>query len=300
MTEAVSPQRMNPDDFSNDVKATLSSTDGFIPGFVVGVLWEPIRRLSIGGWYRFSDKISSSTDLRAEADFFQASGAVNPAPVVTEIEDAGRLELQIPMEARIGFRYRHPRSGNPRCQDFVEKHRGYVRDAYSQDLFDLELDLTWAHNSAVDQLTLTFNDRHQINGTPGTVPLDGSIIHNWKDVLGVRLGGEVIPVPDLLALRLGGFFESKGVDDEFLNIDFHVSERVGISGGGGRLRFGPVAIAVSYQPTFVFDLGNGGNGQVRGLSGDATTGDFRTRQAINGGNANSSLDEVGLAVSYHF
>ena len=61
-----------------------------------------------------------------------------------------------------------------------------------------------------------------------------------------------------------------------------------------------VDVSVAYQHTFFGDLDNGGNGKVKTLSGDATTGDMRTRQAVNGGSASSSLDEVGLGFTVHF
>jgi long-chain fatty acid transport protein len=184
----------------------------------------------------------------------------------------------------------------------------WARDAMSQDLFDVEVDVTWAHNSAVDVVELRMNPGIRINGTPGFVPENGDIPHQWKEVIGVRLGGEVIPIPDLLAVRAGGFFESKGQDDAYLNIDFHQGWRAGIA-TGLTVRLSRFDISAAYQHTFFGALDNGGAGALRGLSGDATTGastpddpsdDFRTHQIVNGGRATSSLDEVALGATVRF
>ncbi|RLB46534.1 MAG: hypothetical protein DRI90_27255, partial [Deltaproteobacteria bacterium] len=59
-------------------------------------------------------------------------------------------------------------------------------------------------------------------------------------------------------------------------------------------------ISAAYQHTFFLTLDNGGAGLVKTISGDATTGDFRTRQTVNGGSATASLDEVALGATYHF
>jgi len=293
-----SPGNPQPDDFQDDIFAKLSGGDRFIPGFVASVLYSPIRQLDVAAWYRFSDAIRTSIDLEALAPYYNPAGDLNANPSVTDVKDAGRFKLPIPMEARLGLRYHHPRKG-ARSQAWVEKHRGWARDAFSQDLFDVEVDVTWAHNSQIDRVEILLNEAYNVNGTTGRVPRDASVPHPYKDVVGVRLGGEYIPIPDLLAVRLGGFFESKGIDDEDLFIDFHLSERIGIAGGLS-VRLGPVDIAASYQHTFFLALDNGGQGQIKALSGGSDNGDGRSLQAVNGGRATSSLDEVGLGVTYHY
>ena len=298
MAPCPAPGNPQLDNFGGDIYARIDGFDGFVPGFVASVLYSPSRRFDVAGWYRFSDAIRSSVDLQALAPYYVPTGSLNPSADQTNVENAGTFELQIPMEAKIGVRYHHPRRG-AQSQDFVEKHKGWARDAFSEDVFDIELDATWAHNSQIDKIDVQFNERHVINGASGgRVPLDASIPHPYKDVIGVRLGGEYVPIPDFLALRLGGFFESRGVSAQYLHPDFHLSERVGIAGGAA-VRFGPVDLSVAYQHTFFFPLDNGGDGRIKGISGAADT-DFRTRQAVNGGRATASLDEIGLALTYNY
>ena len=291
-----SPGNVQPDDFTNDVRAQIAGFDGIVPGFVVGLLWQPSRRVNVGAWYRYSDAIRTSIDLHTDAPYYSPQGSLNPEPVTTDVEDAGMFELELPMEARIGVRYR-PRKG-AHNQEWISKHGGWAHDSMAEDHFDIELDVTWAHNSAIDVVSVEFNERHAINGTPGTIPLNASIVHEWKDSIGVRLGGEYVPIPDTLALRLGGFFESKAATDAYNNIDFQASERAGIGGGVG-VRLSRFDINVAYQHTFFFDIDNGGAGEVHAISGDNSVG-YRTRQPVNGGRTTSSLNEIGLGATVHW
>ncbi|RLB46021.1 MAG: hypothetical protein DRI90_27790, partial [Deltaproteobacteria bacterium] len=272
MTEAISIIRGDPqpDDHHNDIRATISGFDAFVPGLVASAMWAPHRQVDLAGWYRWSDAIRTTTDLYAQADYYADNGQVNTAVIndpanITDAKNAGTFELAIPMEAMVAIRYRHPRR-NPRPQGFITQHRGWARDSMSEDLFDIELDLTWANNSAVEAVVIRFDEAVQINGTPGFVPENADVPHHWRDVLGVRLGGDYVPIPDLLALRVGGFFESQGVDDEYLNLDFHAGGKVGVA-GGATVRLGPVDISAAYQHTFFLTLDNGGAGLVKTISG---------------------------------
>ena len=65
------------------------------------------------------------------------------------------------MEAKLGFRFHHPRRGLE--LEGADAHR---RDPMAQDLWDVELDLTWANDSAIQNLADSFSGRH------GRVPRD--------------------------------------------------------------------------------------------------------------------------------
>ena len=289
------------DDFRQDIRSKITGTDAFVPGFVASVLWSPTKRLDLAAWYRYSDAIRTAIDLDTQANYYPSGGTVVTPPKevdTSHFPKAGTFKFQIPMEARLGLRYHHPRGRNPRSQEWVEKHAGYARDGMSQDLFDVEVDLSWSHNSAVQNIEIRMMEGQRINGTPGYVPTIADTPRQWNDIVGVRLGGEFVAIPDLLAIRTGGFFESKGVDAGYLSLDFHQGYKAGVA-AGATLRLGRVDISAGYQHTFFGALDNGGNGQVHGLSGDATAG-YRTPQVINGGRATAKLDEAALGVTVHF
>jgi long-chain fatty acid transport protein len=117
-------------------------------------------------------------------------------------------------------------------------------------------------------------------------------------VLGVRWGGDFVPIPNFLAVRAGGFFESKGQRDELLNLDFHMGYKAGIS-FGGTVRVGPADLHLAYQHVFYGTLDNGGRGALKALSGDATT-NFRSQQPVNGGSFSQSLDEIAAGATFRY
>ncbi|NUP07914.1 MAG: hypothetical protein HOW73_17855 [Polyangiaceae bacterium] len=302
-TESTSSTRE--DDFTRDVKADLTADDFFVPGFVVGANWRASKNFDIGAWFHWSDKVSSTTKLRLESNYWLAGGTKNENPCtpadpecnVTIDEEAGTLELTVPMEAKLGVRYHHPLNRET-ARPGWSKREGYVRDPLTEDLFDVEVDLTYANNAAVDAVEIRFHEGIQVKGTPGTVPVNGDIIHDWKDVLGVRWGSDVTVLPNLLGVRAGGFFESKGQRDQLANLDFHMGWKAGIS-AGGTVRVGPVDMHLAYQHVFYGTLDNGGDGELRALSGDATTG-FRSQQSVNGGRFSQQLNEVAAGATLRF
>jgi long-chain fatty acid transport protein len=168
----------------------------------------------------------------------------------------------------------------------------------SEDLFDVEVNLTWAHNSMVDRVAIQFDPGIPVVGTPGTVPQDGDIPHNWRDVLGIRFGTDVNILPNFVAVRGGGFFEAKGQDDEYLNLDFHMGWKAGVS-AGSTVRLGPIDASIAYQHTFYGTLDNRGAGRIRALSGDLSTGS-RSLQTVNGGSLTAQLDELALSGTFRF
>jgi len=308
---------MPTDDFlaNGDTKATLGAKDFFIPGFVIGALWSPTPRIDLAGWFKWQDSIQSSTHLHMETPYWTMAGVYedNPCPGadkscnVTDVEDAGRVKVPIPMEAKLGFRYHHPRPGPAiKRPTWAGPPARRVRDSLTEDLFDVEFNITYANNSVMDVLEVRFRGdpsvpgaKIPVKGTSATVPTNADIPHHWKDVLGFRLGGDFVVLQTRLALRAGAFFETKGQSDEWLHPDFHLGEKIGV-GGGGTVRVGPVDISLAYQHTFFGTLDNGGKGSIKALSGSATAPGGRSYQAVNGGKLESSLNEIALGGTLRF
>ena len=288
-------------DFSGDTKAELKVKDLFIPGVVLGALWTPSPYLDLGAWFKYQAPVDGTGDLHLESPYFSSTG--NPDPScekgaagdcsVLDKPGAGHVKFAIPMEARIGTRLHVPRKGAV-APSWANRAGARVRDPMSEDLFDIELDVTWAHNSAVDKTEVRFpSGKDAITfGGVGVVPANGDIPRHFKDVVGVRLGGDYVAVPSRLSLRGGGWIESAGVDAKYLNLDFDAAAKFGLS-LGVTVRLGPVDVSAAYQHTFFATLDNGGDGGVHALSGNATLG-YRSRNAVNGGSLAESMNEVAL------
>jgi long-chain fatty acid transport protein len=336
-SETTSPKPMTGDlgdHARGDARAEFSAKDLFIPGVVLSALWSPTPNLDISAWYKWQDALKGSGDLTIESAYWKTSGArddtycadlIPPQAKGCNITGpkvgVGQLKFQVPMEAKVGLRYHMLRQDQSNKPGWASVPGRRVRDPLSEDVFDLEVDFTYANNSAMQDLQLTFQPGVVIkDGSPGgvgQVPKNGNIPHNWKDVFGVRLGSDVVVVPNRLTLRAGGFFETAGQDAAHLSLDFDNAWKAGVS-GGAKVRIGSVDIAIAYQHTFYGVLDNGGQGAIYALSGDASgasgatpvcakyattgygPGCFRSWQPVNGGSLTSSLNELGLSGTMRF
>jgi long-chain fatty acid transport protein len=325
------------DHASNDVRAELKAKDLFIPGIVASVLWMPTHNFDLSGWFKWQAPLEASTDVTITSQYWAANGSRNtnycqenyptkPNCNITQANDAGTIQFNIPMEAKLAFRYHHPRADIGEQPGWANVPGRKVRDPMSQDVFDVEVDFTYANNSTVQDIQVGFHPGIVIqDGSPngvGQVPTNANIAHHWKDVGGVRVGGDVVVVPNVLALRTGGWFETAGQDPGYLNVDFDMAMKGGIA-GGATVRLGRVDLSVGYQHTFYATLDNNGNGMVHALSGDRAglspgvggtpalcgpnpsspvigPGCFRSFQAVNGGSLTQFINEVGLSGTAHF
>lgn len=295
------------DDFfaRGETKATLDVKDKFIPGFIFGAMWSPTDRVSVAATYHWQDALRFSGDVRLESRYWAANGSRNLTPCAAgepancNITDAPGEDLRgvfnVPSEAKVGLRFRSPRAGATASRDPMES-----------EVWDIEIDGTYSKNSVVKTIDFDLRGSSALPGTPipfagapgATVPTEMHLDKHWKDVYGVRIGGDRVLVPGRLAVRAGGFYESKGGRDEFLNLHFYEAARSGLA-AGATARFGRLDLSFAYQHTFFGTLDNGGKGAVLGLSGDAAN-DHSTWQAINGGKATSTMDEAGVSMTVRF
>jgi hypothetical protein len=335
----------NADPRSNDIKATLSTATTFVPGFTLGTLWSASPMLDVAAWYKWSAPLDASADVKTFASYYQP-----PTPVVSgnsALPDCGSgktpgtcgpglgtVKLPIPMEAKIGLRLHKPRHGLG--LEGAAQHR---RDPMAQDIWDLSLDFTWANDSAIDNLYISFPGNAAggtipVAGTPGTVPPNANIPHNYNDVIGVRLGGDYNAIPNRLAIRLGTFFESQAASTDakgntpYMNTDFIGGARIGLA-VGATLRIpvkkdvmptegGAIELSLGYMHMFVTDLNNinPSNG-IRALAGTTcesgspnngictngngtTSPAFRSSWLANLGTITSALDVINVGASYRF
>jgi len=231
---------------TNDVKATIEATDPFFPGFTAGALASPRDDLDVAGWIKWSAPIVAHGGVRTEANYFTARVASGDTSKVargdSSLPDCGepgstacaggpvaRVKIPVPFEAKLGVRW-HPR----RRRDDADAH---LRDPIAQDRFDLEIDLTYANDAALDRIEIGFPAQADgrgavpVVGTAGTIPPNADVPHRFRDVVGVRAGGDLDLLPGVLALRAGGFFETNGQEASAQNVDFYAASRVGVAGG---------------------------------------------------------------------
>ena len=243
-------------------------------------------------------------------------------PPVCGSGNNAKVTVPIPMEAKLGVRYHKPRADVP-----YDPHR---RDPIAQDLFDVEADFTWANDSAFDYLQLRFPGDAYGDGSlpsnpaiPATIPGNADVRHHFHDVFGTRLGGDFNAIPDTLALRAGGFFETQAADTVYQNIDFDGAKRFGVAAGATvRVKVGATQafdFMAAYGHVFFATLSNT-DPNAAGLP--ATAGSpcnpsppqgappstscpngnqkYRTNYPVNLGSITSSVNVINLGVSFRF
>jgi len=243
---------------SNDIRANVQVQDYFIPAASLGALWSASPELDLAATYRVSDAIRAYGDVGTAANFYTRANAEGDDKNVrygdTIFEDCGtglpttacksgdngRVKIAIPMEAKLGVRY-HKLRADPDCASGQRGEDGrckHVRDPLATDVFDVEANLTWANNSAMDPIQIRFPQDGTGRGilpvagvAGGEIPPNADQPRGYKDVFGVRVGGDYNVVPDRLALRAGAFFETSALDAKYQSIDFAAAARFGLALG---------------------------------------------------------------------
>jgi long-chain fatty acid transport protein len=236
----------------NDVRSELYARQWFVPGFTLGTIWSPTRELDLAGWYKWSAPIDAKGDVQTASSYFTSAVARGdtsgvsygdtslpncnyPAgsPPLCGHGNNAEIKVATPMEAKLGLRY-HKR----RASADGDAHR---RDPLEQDVFDVEVNFTWANDSALDAVQIRFPANANGDGVlpanyglpnGATIPPNADVRHHFRDVFGVRLGGDYSLLPGRLAVRAGVFLETRAADATFQNIDFDAAARLGVALGG--------------------------------------------------------------------
>jgi long-subunit fatty acid transport protein len=321
------------------------------------------------GFYTKANASGDSSKVRYGDTLYDDCGTGVPNAIASKPCGNGSnasLKFAIPMEAKLGFRYHQPRAlpvaappvatpapvspaapatpdgEGPPAADLTaapapapvpspELASSHVRDPLATDVFDLEADLTWANNSALDNIQIRFPGDASGKGTlpvagvaGGEIPPNADQKRGFKDVFGVRVGGDYNVIPDKLALRGGTFFETSAANPQYQNIDFAASSRFGLAAGATyRLRFGQgektnaLEIMVGYGHVFFAeqsrtDPNASGTNALAGTScnkanpipGTQSCDDgsqrYRTKWPVNLGTITNSVNVINVGLAYRF
>jgi long-subunit fatty acid transport protein len=327
-------------DPGSDVRAQVTASSWFVPGANLSVLATPTPWLDIAGWVRASAPIEAKGDIKSAANYFtpevakgRTSGIAygdssvgncgNP-DVVGQPCGSGdnvSVKLNLPIEAKLAFRAHRP---NPAAQAVAGDF-----DPLKQDLYDLELDLTYAQNSVIDTIQVRFPGDSAGRGlvTPpglggGSIPPNADQAKYFKDVYGARLGGDYVVLPNQLAVRGGLFAETNAQTPQYQNIDFMGKSRFGLAAGVTyRAPVGEkgLDLSLAYMHLMVADAVNDDPNApgVSALTGTpcnpspttsqftgvcSTSGNpvFRSNWPVNLGRITQSVNSVSLGAAYRW
>jgi long-chain fatty acid transport protein len=310
------------DDITKDTLSYLHTKDLFVPGGILSLHWSPLTQLDVAAWGRvLADAYSTSGDLTVLAEPYAGTSTIKPlcqqpdkatctsAPTpVTTVNQYGNdafrhLRFPYPPEVRLGVRFHQPRSQKeePKYVQRVEPtDKPPVRDPLHDDVFDIELDGSYSFNASANTVEARFaegpgsgfpNGAGVITVSPvGYIPPNADKWNGYQNSYGLRLGGQLNVIPDKLGIRAGTWYESQSVDPKWLSIAIVGGQRGGF-GGGLVFRQDFIDISIGYQYHWSSGLDNGGQGAMRAVVGQLSTGGTQNQPF------NTNLDPAGATAA---
>ena len=282
-----------------DIRSEFEVSDLFVPGVTASVKLTPIPEVEAVIGFRWLDDVRASGSTNLIFGVYE-SGEALPGHTVRVENPIDDFTITTPQQTKLwaSVRYAHLRSG-------AELPGRSDRDPVRDELFDVELGVSWELNSRVDAFRIDVPDDanldfafYDASGTlrmPTGAPIeDRAVPKLWQNQLTLHLGGDAHVVPERLTLRAGASFETRGIDVTNLSVDFMPLMRFGIH-GGVTLRLGNLDLSLAYahifQETVTVEPGEARYNAV------AASG---TGPIVNAGTYESSYDVVSFGGSYRF
>jgi long-subunit fatty acid transport protein len=275
-----------------EVLSDVKVTDTFVPRTTLSVAATPLDAIDLFASFTYTGDVSADGDLTVTGNGYAGTPTgVCSADAPGQKCKVKNVTLDIPyqrFEVFLGGRYAQRRNKRERALE-------PMRD----EVWDIELNAYWSQTSNVDNYTLRIRDADQrervgLSKDPGTtiapLPVNASLFHGWKDTYGVRLGGDYNVLADLLAVRAGLGFETRGVPKENMNLDYWPVQKTTVS-VGATVKLGRWKIHAAYAHVFNQTVKVGvGEGNVKEVASITP----ENAQVINEGKYSSGLDVFSL------
>ncbi|MBN1610299.1 MAG: outer membrane protein transport protein [Polyangiaceae bacterium] len=231
----------NPVSSNLDMLARLTGSAAFTLNTVVGAWYRPVPSLELG----VAGQVIP-TQLEAESRLDITPVSPDPGTDDTVILSRGddetpgndvTLTIPLPLVARAGIRYRHLQPDQT-------------------ELFDVELDAVYETWSRVDRFTVDTNGLYAEYQGDRRPLGDISVDKQWRDTIGIHLGGEYALIPNEFAVRAGVFYQTALVDPAYANVDFVTGAQLGGSLGASVFwQKHEIAFAYEYRREETISLG---------------------------------------------
>jgi long-chain fatty acid transport protein len=262
------------EDRRTDAAFQVTAKDFFMPTGIVGVLSNPADWIEVG--------VSVRLPVRMEAAGKYAYGAPEAHPDYALVDDPNSLLLKqtLPTILRVGGRYIH-------------------------EWFDVEVDLVYENWKTLDYVELESDAAlDKGDGSAPTQLPDVQIPRKYRDTVSVRLGGDVNAIPDKLAVRAGGFYQTSAYPENYetFSLDFPYGEQVGAGAGLSWHVIEHLSLNVGYSHIFQRDvLVTQGIVQQTGLPYEPGDGNqYNVGNTVNNGTYQVSINLVGLSAEGNF
>ncbi|MBP7683644.1 MAG: hypothetical protein KBB95_17185 [Deltaproteobacteria bacterium] len=212
---------------SFDTRTALSGRDLFVPRVGLALDVEPVDGLNVSWVTHYT------ADLDAKAALFLSG------------ETGGGYSVRV--------------NGVQVNQAFGWESAVAVR--YAQPRFDLELDLIYQGHARTVRTTVDIPDDAvlpidvSINGVAlGALPDERYVERRWKNQFVLRVGGDVLVMPERLWLRGGFSFESDGNQRAYTSVENFLARRIGLHLGASVQVHPVLQVSLGYSRVFQPDV----------------------------------------------
>jgi hypothetical protein len=239
---------------STDWLVTAETEDYFIPGITVSVHSKPLDGIDLMAAFRWLDNPSGPGKVTIETNTFHQGATSGPAPFENQPIELSNVTVRLPWTLTLAARYAAPLPAT------VSAAGSGLGDPLDTELWDVEVDAGYSFTERTGRASLKA-DRdvtvvtRNVDGTGGTtvVPREDlgtfEVDRHLLDSFVVRLGGSYAVLPRRLMAQAGAFYESRGVEPAYAEIDSFAFRRLGL-GLGFVLRLGDFDVTAAYAHVF--------------------------------------------------
>lgn len=234
---------------ATDALVDVETQDYFVPAITLSTQFRPIEAVNLVAAFRWIDVFDGSGTVDYETNTFHEGSRSGPVPFKNEPIALSKVVVRQPWQVTLGARYSAPLSEHP---------GGTVGDPMDRELWDVEVDGTYYLNAQASKSDISIGHdvtlvTRNADGTSGSNTARDlgqfTIDRHLKDSVAIRVGGSFAILPRELMVQAGGFFETRGIDAAYADIDTFAFQRVG-TGVGAILRVGEFDFKVGYAHIF--------------------------------------------------
>jgi len=238
-------------DPGNDIATRIIGKDLFVPGVTSSIHAVPIDAVDVVLAFRWQDNVSMKNPSA-----FVTTGSLheNATEVANQQLNFHEIFQPMPWALTLGARYADRLLPRPTGTGHGEAGRGEIRDAMSDERWDIEFDAQYQFNSRVDQSSaFPINTCDQSvpdscqqivlqKAQPGAVPEELAfpsakseqgifVQRQWEDQWSLRLGGSYNILPGVVSLHAGAHYETRGIDLAYMTPEAWPLQRIGLHTG---------------------------------------------------------------------
>lgn len=260
-----------------DARYEMHGKDLFVPAVIFSTHFVPIDAVDIVLAGKWQDDLDASGNLNIETGIFDPS----LTPLVSKVK-VNSIHQNMPWKLRGGIRFADrivPRPKTVADEKGDETGKSAIRDPLSDELWDVEVDVEFQYNSRNQYQKIDYPTGEVIwiqgaaNKTTGVVPERKAVVYpapitvdgkttaaptimdkRWKDQFSIRAGGTYNVLRGILAISAGVHWENRGVDPNYMQLDFWPVSRLGLHGGVIVRLFRSIDLAFSYAHIFQEDI----------------------------------------------